>query len=39
MMYSAEYEVTLSYLVKLFKSVKYSIEFLMFDLLSWIFYI
>ena len=34
MMYSAEYEITLSNLVKLFTSVKYSIEFLMFDLLS-----
>ena len=33
MMYSAEYETTLSNLVKLFTSVKYSIEFLMFDLL------
>ena len=33
MMYSAEYEITLSNLVKLFTSVKYSIEFLMFDLL------
>ena len=29
MMYSAEYEITLSNLVKLFTSVKYSIEFLM----------
>ena len=38
-MYSAEYEITLSNLVKLFASVKYSIEFLMFDLLSRIFYI
>ena len=39
MMYSAEYEITLSNLVKvkLFTSVKYSIEFLMFDLLSRIF--
>ena len=34
MMYSAEYEITLSNLVKLFTSVKYSIEFLMSDLLS-----
>ena len=33
MMYSADYEITLSNLVKLFTSVKYSIEFLMFDLL------
>ena len=39
MMYSAEYEITLSNLVILFTSVKYSIEFLMFDLLSRIFYI
>ena len=34
MMYPAEYEITFSNLVKLFTSVKYSIEFLMFDLLS-----
>ena len=39
MMYSAEYEITLSNLVKLFTSVKYSIEFLMFDLFSRTFYI
>ena len=39
MMYSAEYEITLSNLVKLFTSVKYLIEFLMFDLFSRIFYI
>ena len=37
--YSAEYEITLSNLVILFTSVYYSIEFLMFDLLSRIFYI
>ena len=37
--YSAEYEITLSNLVKLFTSVKYSIEFFMFNLLSRIFYI
>ena len=34
MMYSAEYVMTLTNLVKLFTSVKYSIIFLMFDIFS-----
>ena len=34
-MYSAEYVITLTNLVKLFTSVKYSIEFLMFDIFGY----
>ena len=34
MMFSAEYVMTLTNLVKLFTSVKYSIIFLMFDIFS-----
>ena len=34
MMYSAKYVMTLTNLVKLFTSVKYSIIFLMFDIFS-----
>ena len=34
-MHSAEYVITLTNLVKLFTSVKYSIEFLMFDIFGY----